>query len=161
MSNKVNIHLSPKPNDDERIANEHTRYLFIMAMMNMDDKMIMRILDKDASFFGKLNNWQAANWLRTKFKNFDAFGFHSKFKFGFSNEIYPGAEVFEFTYSDANFDELDGENKYCVSQSPNSPGKNEIKLRLVIQFKNRKVTDIRLVKNLISSDNMKKFENNN
>jgi hypothetical protein len=163
MSNKLNILLSPKPTDEQRMANEHTRYLFIMAMMNMDDKMLMRVLAKNGVFFGNMNNWQAAHWLRGKFKNFDICAYHSKFKFGFSNEIYPGAEVLEFTYSDVDFGEFDDENKLSAphEEETKKTNKNEMTLRLVIQFKDRKVIDLRLVKNIICTESIKRFQNNN
>jgi hypothetical protein len=162
MSNKLNILLSPKPTDEQRMANEHTRYLFIMAMMNMDDKMLMRVLAKNGVFFGNMNNWQAAHWLRGKFKNFDICAYHSKFKFGFSNEIYPGAEVLEFTYSDADFgaENEDTFQDLFLEESKQSK-KRELKLRFVALFKESKIVDLRLVKNMLCHKTIQKLQKDN
>ncbi len=161
MNNKLNTILSPKPSDEQRKANEHTRYLFIMAMMNMDDRMLLHLLAKEGQFFGYMNKWQVAHWLRGKFNNFDRFAYHSTIKTGFSNEIFPGAEVFEFTYTDADFDEEDNLFTGLPEDEKRKFNKRESVIRLVLQFGNRHITGMRLTKTMFSTQLNEKYQINN
>ncbi len=133
-----------------------------MAMMNMDDKMLLTLMSKRGRFFGNLNSWQAAHWLRDKFKNFDLFAYSSNFNFGISNELYPGSEVFEFTYADADF-RAENENtlKDLFSEESKESKKREIKLRLVALFKESKIVDLRIVKNMLCYKTIQKLQKDN
>lgn len=162
MSNKLNIILSPKPTEDQRKANEHIRYLFIMAMMNMDEKMLLNLLAKDGLFFGNKNCWQAAHWFRAKFNNFDRFAYNAHLNLGISNEFYPGAEVFEFIYSDADFSEEDNNLFTGLPEDEKKDlNKRESVIRIVLQFGERKIKGIRIIKSMLTNQLNEKYQLNN
>lgn len=49
--------LANKQTDEQKRSNEYARYQFIMAMMNMDERMIGVLLKKDCKFLGNMNSW--------------------------------------------------------------------------------------------------------
>jgi hypothetical protein len=162
MRKGLNTVLSPKVNDEQKRSNEHIRYLFIMAMMNLDDKMLLSLLDKEGKFLRCINNWQAAHWFRAKFNNFDRFGYHVKLNLGVSNEIYPGAEVFEFVYTDADFNEDQNDVFSGLPEEERKKlNKRECVLRIVVQFGKRKISDLRIINKMVTTQTAEKLQLNN
>ena len=54
---------------DEHIkANENIRYLFIKAMMDLNEKAIFCLLNENSCFFGIKYNWQLIYFIKRKFK---------------------------------------------------------------------------------------------
>jgi hypothetical protein len=152
--------LANKQTEEQKQTNSFVRYQFIMAMMNMDERMIEQLLKKDAIFLGKLNNWQLLYWLKKQFAKLKTQMFHSKIQEGISLDYYPGAEIFEFSY--APMDDNNGEFfDEGLDEKDIFEGKTVLRLKLVLLFENGKISDIRIPKNTICSERIKKYQHEN
>jgi hypothetical protein len=144
---------------NKKRSNEFARYQFIMAMMNMDEKILIPLLKKDGKFLGHLNNWQFLNWLRRHFKRLNPHAFHSKFEEGISLDYYPGSEMFEFSYAPmegSNFFAYDEQDEAAVFNN-----KMAFSIKLVLLFENGKIADIRVPNKIASLDSTKKYQQEN
>lgn len=148
--------LANKQTEEQKKANDNVRYLFIMAMMNLDEKAIFSLLNKNSLFLGNKNNWQFTNWLSKQFDSFKSFGFHSRFSEGISLEQYPGSETLNFFFSPME----KSENFFDEEYNPFADLNNEkiIKLSFVLNFDNGKIKDIRLVFRSVNNEQIKKYQ---
>ena len=60
-------HIANKQNSEQKKSNDFARYNFILAMMNMDEKMVGPLLRENSKFLGYMNNWQLLHWLKNQF----------------------------------------------------------------------------------------------
>ena len=151
--------IANKQTDEQKRANEFARYQFIMAMMNMDEKTLIPLLKKDGKFLGHLNTWQLLNWLRKQFNTLNPQMFHSKFTEGISLDIYPGSDMFEFSYAPMEEDSLFTYQELNEDQIFNN--KKAFKIKLVILFENGKIADIRVPKKVACVEKTKRYQNEN
>lgn len=153
--------LAKKQNSEQKKSNDFARYNFILAMMNMDEKMLGPLLKKDSKFMGYMNNWQFLHWLRNQFKKLDTRMFQSKFSEGISLDYYPGSEMFEFSYAPMRNSE--GESFQTHEEYQNSVFKDDvtIKIKLVLLFENGKIADVRVPKKFATNEVISKFQNEN
>jgi hypothetical protein len=154
--------LANKQTEEQKQTNSFVRYQFIMAMMNMDVRMMGTLLNKDFKYLGNKNNWQLLHWLKGKFSSLNPLMFHSKLKEGISLDYYPGAETFEFTYApmeDNNF----GESYFYDEMNENDvfANKNAFTINLVLLFEDGKILDIRVPKKAVSKEIIKKYQDEN
>jgi hypothetical protein len=141
----MKMNLALKQTIDEMKANQAISELFIMAVMNMDEKMIKSLLMPNRRYLGKLNIWETAYWFKQKFALAQGENLRINFTKGISLDYYPGAEYYEFRFvfldpfidledPDYNFGEVDHSSK-C-----------NFKIRLVLSFENGKIEDMRIPK---------------
>jgi hypothetical protein len=142
--------------------NEHTRHLFIMAMMNLDESMIGLLLKEDCKFLGHLNNWQLLHWFRSQFDKLNSKAFHSKFTFGISLDYYPGADMLEFSYSPISED-CKSVLDFNRESNDEATFKSEkaFKIKLVLLYENGKIADIRMPKKFACVEKTKIFQKEN
>ena len=145
--------LANKQNEEQKKANENARYLFIMAMMNLDEKVIFTLLNKNSKFLGNKNNWQFSNWLKNQFKGLIDFGFHSQFSEGISLDYYPGSETLSFYYSPMGSDEDIDNDTFDNFKDPKIK-----KLCFALNFNAGKIIDIRLSKKSIELSHLTKLK---
>ncbi len=159
---KMKTLLANKQTDDQKRSNEFARYQFIMAMMNMDEKILIPLLKKDGKFLGHLNNWQFLNWLRRHFKRINPHAFHSKFEEGISLDYYPGSEMFEFSFAPME-DNSDNRLFFNEDDAEEDVFKNKMafQIKLVLLFENGKIADIRVPKKIASLEITKKYQQEN
>jgi hypothetical protein len=151
--------IANKQTDEQKRSNEYARYQFIMAMMNMDEKMLIPWLKKEGKFLGHLNTWQFLNWLRKQFTTLNPNMFHSKFKEGISLDYYPGSDMFEFSYApmeNNNFFTYEEQDEEAIFNS-----KMAFSIKLVLLFENGKIADIRVPKKMICNAKTKRMQNEN
>ncbi len=150
--------LAKKQNSEQKKSNDFARYNFILAMMNMDEKMLGPLLKKDSKFMGYMNNWQFLHWLRNHFEKLNTRMFHSKFSEGISLDYYPGSETFEFSYAPMSNNE--NESFETHEEYQNSIFKDDItiKIKLVLLFENGKIADIRIPRKHANMEGISKFQ---
>ncbi len=154
--------LANKQTDEQKRSNEYARYQFIMAMMNMDERMIGVLLKKDCKFLGNMNNWQLLHWLKSQFIKLNPHMFHSKFKEGVSLDYYPGSDIFEFSY--APMEDTSGNDLFFNEEQDEQAifnSKMAFQIKLVLLFENGKIADIRVPKKVACLEKTKKFQNEN
>ena len=154
--------LVKKQTVEEKRANEFARYQFIMAMMNLDERMIGLILKKDCRFLDNRNNWQLLHWLKGQFSKLNPHMFHSKFEESISLDYYPGSDIFEFYYApiaDYNNDGIDtneDQGEVDVFKS-----KMAFNIKLVLLFEEGKIADIKVPQKAVCLEKIRKFQNEN
>jgi hypothetical protein len=148
-----------KQTEEQILSNEMARYQFIMAMMNMDIKMIVPLLNLENKFLGYMNSWQLHKWFQNQFGIMNPLMFQSRFKEGISLDYYPGSDYFEFYYApiDDNFEESLSLTEEQIDEVVFN-NKLAITIKLVLLFKNGKVADIRIPKNVAYIEEKKKFQ---
>jgi hypothetical protein len=153
--------LAKKQSADQKKSNDFARYNFILAMMNMDEKMVGPLLKENSKFLGYMNNWQLLHWLKNQFDTLNTRMFHSKFEEGISLDYYPGSEMYEFSYAPMSNSENDIFQTYDEYQD--SIFKNDItlKIKLVLLFENGKICDMRIPNRVASVEKITKFQNDN
>jgi hypothetical protein len=145
--------LANKQTEEQIKANENARYLFIMAMMNLDEKAIFCLLNKSSFFLGNKNNWQFIHWLKGQFKGLMDCGFHSKFSEGISLDYYPGSETLSFFYYPMQNNENFETDPFADFND------DQIRaLRFVLSYNNGKIIDIKQSKRTIIHDLINKFK---
>lgn len=151
--------LANKQTEEQKRSNEYARYQFILAMMNMDERMIGSLLKKGSKFLGNLNNWQLLHWLKSQFSVLNPDMFHSKFKEGISLDVYPGSDIFQFSFASMD-DENSTDLFFTENQNEDAifSGKGSFKIELVLLFENGMITDIRIPKKITCLDKSKKFQ---
>ncbi len=154
--------LANKQTEEQKQTNGFVRYQFIMAMMNMDDRMMGTLLNRDFKYLGNKNNWQLLNWLKGKFSTLNPLLFHSRLKEGISLDYYPGAEVFEFTYAP-----MEGNNNYedylyeDMNEKDIFANKHAFTIKVVLLFEDGKIIDLRVSNKSICKENIKKYQDEN
>ena len=150
----MNTFLAHKQNEEQKRSNDYARYQFIMAMMNIDERMIGGLLKKNGKYLGNLNNWQTLHWFKSKFSGLDPNMFHSKFNEGISVDVYPGSEIFEFSYvpMESEFNNDNFFNEENLNEDDIFLNKKAFHLKLVLLFENGKIIDIRIPKIVISKE---------
>ena len=153
--------LAKKQSADQKKSNDFARYNFILAMMNMDEKMVGPLLKENSKFLGYMNNWQLLHWLKNQFDTLNTRMFHSKFEEGISLDYYPGSEMYEFSYAPMSNSENDIFQTHDEYQ--NSIFKDDItlKIKLVLLFENGKIADIRVPKKNIKLNELEQLIYNN
>lgn len=158
--NNMRTLLATKQNEEQKRSNDYARYQFIMAMMNIDDRMIGVLLKKNRRYLGNLNSWQVLHWFNNKFSKLDSNMFHSKYTEGISLDVYPGAEMFEFSFapmeSNYNYDPLlsnENHNENAIFSS-----KKAFHIKLVLLFEDGQIADIRIPKIFISKEKIKNLQ---
>ena len=150
--------LAKKQSADQKKSNDVARYNFILAMMNMDEKMVGPLLKENSKFLGYMNNWQLLHWLKNQVDTLNTRMFHSKFEEGISLDYYPGSEMYEFSYapmSNGNNDNFQTHDEYQDSIFKNDI---TIKIKLVLLFENGKISDIRVPNRVASIEKITKFQ---
>lgn len=148
--------LANKQTEEQKKANDNVRHLFIMSMMNLDEKAIFSLLNKNSLFLGNKNNWQFTYWLSKQFDSFKSFGFHSRFSEGISLGQYPGAETLNFFFCPMEKSENIFDEEYNPFADLNN--KKITKFSFVLNFDNGKIRDIRLVYRSIDNEQIKKYQ---
>jgi hypothetical protein len=145
--------ISHKQNKKEKKANDHTKYQFIIAVMNLDEILLSKLLSKDSIYMGRYNYWQILHWFRNKFSKLNNDMFHSKFIENISIDAYPGSIAFEFSFAPYSIDE--NTDPFGIEIN-DEIFKNEkaITFTLVLLFDNGKIIDIRMPKKIMSLDNL-------
>jgi len=153
--------LAKKQSLDQKKSNDFARYNFILAMMNMDEKMVGPLIKENSKFFGYMNNWQLLHWLKNQFDTLNTRMFHSKFEEGISMDYYPGSEMYEFSYAPMSNGSNDNFQTYDEYQD--SIFKNDItlKIKLVLLFENGKICDLRIPNRVASVEKITKLQNEN
>lgn len=152
--------LANKQTDEQKRSNEYARFQFIMAMMNMDESMLIPFLKDSGSFLGHLNTWQLMNHLRKQFNRIHPSLFQSRLRECVSLDIYAGSDAFEFSYAPAPDNDM---TVYDEDQDYDAFFKNAkaFKIILVVIFENGKIVDIRIPKTIACLGKTKKFQNEN
>jgi hypothetical protein len=151
--------LANKQTEEQKRSNEYARYQFILAMMNMDERMIGSLLKKESKFLGNLNNWQLLHWLKSQFSVLNPQMFHSKFTEGVSLDVYPGSDMFQFSFAP-----MDDENSNGLFFTENQDEdavfscQGSFKIELVLLFENGVIADIRIPKKITCLDKSKRFQ---
>ena|ERR1035437_25683 len=154
--------IASKQTEEQRRSNEYIRYQFIVAMMNMDEKMIQPLLKKEAKFFGHMNSWQLLHWFKKQFSTLGTPMVHSKFNEGISIDIYPGSDMFEFSFAPMD-ENTSVEDTFLgrLKEEAIFSSKNTLKLTLVLVFENGKIADMRIPKKTICFEKAKRFQEEN
>ena len=152
--------LARKQTDEQRTLNDLARHQFIMAMMNMDESMLIPYLKDSGSFLGYLNKWQLMNYLRKQFNRIQPCLFQSRLREGISLDIYAGSDVFEVSYAPVTNNDM---TSYDENQDYEVFFNNakSFKLTLVVIFENGKITDIRIPKKVAFLKETKRFQQEN
>lgn len=139
--------LAKKQTEEQKQLNETTRYQFLLAVLNMDEKMLRPLLKKDNIFFGHMNYWQVLHWFRKQFELLPKGGYYSQYKEYLSLDFYPGTINFEFSYGPMEALFTDPSNPLeVINLEQVFESKNVSKLKLSLQFENGLITDIRIPK---------------
>ncbi len=155
----MEILLAPKQTADQKKANEYVSYQFVMAMMSMDERMVLPLLKKDARFMGNMTNWQFVNWLAKQFAPLKSTYFGAQFKEGISLDTYPGCEMFEFAFSHYHSDAIDEDFFNGKDLESNKSIKSEkVVIMMVLLFENGQITDIRIPKKVICLEKINKYQ---
>ena len=150
--------LAKKQSADQKKSNDFARYNFILAMMNMDEKMLGPLLKENSKFLGYMNNWQLLHWLKNQFDTLNTRMFHSKFEEGISLDYYPGSEMYEFSYAPMSNSENDNFQTHDEYQNSIFKDNITLKIKLVLLFENGKIVDIRVPTNYTSLKQINKFQ---
>jgi hypothetical protein len=151
-------HIANKQNSEQKKSNDFARYNFILAMMNMDEKMVGPLLKENSNFLGYMNNWQLLHWLKNQFDKLNTRMFHSKFVEGISLDYYPGSEMYEFYYAPMSIGNNDNFESYEEYQNSIFKDDKIIKIKLVLLFENGKITDMRVPNKIAYGDKIKKLQ---
>ena len=153
--------LSAKQTEEQKSSNEVIQFQFVLALMNMDEKMIAPFLKKDSKFMGTMNDWQFLHWLRKQFSKLQSKGIDTRFKQGISLDFYPGSEMLEFSY--APMQEVDESFNFFASYEEQNPisHKPEMVLRFVLLIEDGKIADIRRCRKYALPENAKKLQIDN
>lgn len=152
--------LARKQTDEQRTLNDLARYQFIMAMMNMDESMLIPYLKDNISFLGYLNKWQLMNYLRKQFNRIQPCLFQSRLREGISLDIYAGSDAFEVSYAPLTSNDM---TSYDESQDFEVFFNNakSFKITLVVIFENGKIADVRIPKKVAFLKETKRFQQEN
>lgn len=148
--------LANKQTEEQIQANENARHIFILAMMNLDEKAIFSLLNKNSFFLRTKNNWQFIHFLKEQFKVLMENGFHSKFIEGISLDYYPGSETLSFYYYPMQNNE-DFDSDPFINM-------NNDKIRIfnfVLSYNNGKIIDIKQPKRIILHSLIAKLKQEN
>ncbi len=111
---------------------------------------------------GYMNNWQFVSWLGKKFGPIKVSFFSSEFKEGISLDAYPGSEMFEFSFSAFEQDNIDqGPFSFEANDNKKSTQTEKMSICLVLLFENGKIADIRVPKKFACFDLTKRFQQEN
>jgi hypothetical protein len=157
----MKVLLAKKQTEEQIKSNEYVKFQFVMAMMNMDERMIGTLLKENGVFFGNKNNWQTLHWFKKQFKGLNNTFFNSRLKEGLSLDVYPGSIMFEFKYSALNTDNFDDDPFSVEYQEALFNSKDAITITLVLLFENGKITDIRIPKRIIELSKLKQLQTEN
>ena len=152
--------LARKQTDEQRTLNDFARYQFIMAMMNMDESMLIPFLKNSGIFLGHLNKWQLMNYLRKQFNRIQPCLFQSRLREGISLDIYAGSDTFEVSYAPVSNNDT---TSYDENQDYEVFFNNakSFKITLVVIFENGKITDIRIPRKVAFLKESKRFQQEN
>jgi hypothetical protein len=149
--------LARKQTDEQRTLNDLARYQFIMAMMNVDESMLIPYLKDNGSFLGYMNKWQLMNYLRMQFNRIQPFLFQSRLREGISLDIYAGSDTFEVSYAPVtNIDMTSYDENQDYEMFFNNS--KSFKILLVVIFENGKITDIRMPKKIAYKKQVSRFQ---
>lgn len=137
------MNLALKQTNDEMRANQSVSELFIMAVMNMDEKMIKSLLIPNRRYLGNLNVWETTYWFKKKFELALGENLRINFTKGISLDYYPGAEYYEFrfVFLDPFMDLEDPEYNFAEVDQPST---YDFRIRVVLSYENGKIADIRI-----------------
>ena len=147
--------LARKQTDEQRTLNDLARYQFIMAMMNMDESMLIPYLNDSFCFLGYLNKWQLMNYLRKQFNRIQPCLFQSRLREGISLDIYAGSDAFEVSYAPVTNNDMTS----CDEEFFNN--EKSFILTLVVIFEDGKIKDIRIPKKIALKKQTVRFQNEN
>ena len=154
--------LANKQTDEQKRSNEYARYQFILAMMNIDERLISVLLKKDGRFLCNKNKWQSLYWFKKQFSKLNPQMFHSNFKEGISLDCYPGSDILEFSY--APIEENSCDDPFLIEEQDEEAifnSKTAFKIRLVLLFENGKIADIRVPNKMVNLEISKKLQKEN
>jgi len=143
--------LAAQQSELQKKSNDYVKYQFIMAMMNMDERMIKPLLSKNFKFNGNMNDWHLLHWLKSRFEKFYAIMHETRHEEGISLDVYPGANMLEFCYIPMELN----------NGLPNTSESGKLRIRFVLLYENGEISELRVPKMVLSIEKTKKCQNEN